>query len=91
MKDNFIQMGLSQMEGRIFGVKLHQKLTSIISIASNKGAKRQRKNYVNINKVNLRKGASKKKKPEPYNLLHFEISPAMGQAFWPGSRKQGYS
>ena len=49
------------MEARILRVKLHQKLTSIISVALNKGAWRQRKDYFNINSVILRKGASKKK------------------------------
>ena len=52
--------GLSQMEARILRVKLHQKLTSIISVALNKGSWRQRKDYFNINSVILRKGASKK-------------------------------
>ena len=37
-KDKFMYMGLSQMETRILRVKLHQKLTSIISVALNKGA-----------------------------------------------------
>ena len=37
-KDKVMHMGLSQMEARTVGVKLHQKLTSIISIALNKGA-----------------------------------------------------
>ena len=58
-----MHMGLSQMEARIVRVKLHQKLTSIISIALDKGAKRQRKDYFNINSVILREGASKEKKP----------------------------
>ena len=56
-----MHMGLSQMEARILRVKLHQKLTSIISVALNKGAWRQRKDYFNIDSVILRKGASKKK------------------------------
>ena len=56
-----MHMGLSQMEIRILGVKLYQKLTSIISLSLNKGTWRQRKNYFNINTVTLRKGALKKK------------------------------
>ena len=58
-----MHMGLSQMEARILGVKLHQKLTSIISVALEKEAWRQWKDYFNINSVILRKGASNKKKP----------------------------
>ena len=42
-KDKFMHMGLSQMEARILRVKLHQMLTSIISVVLNKGAWRQRK------------------------------------------------
>ena len=56
----FMHMGLSQMEARILRVKLHQKLTLIISVALNKGAWMQRKDYFNINSVILRKGALKK-------------------------------
>ena len=56
--------GLSQMEAKILRVELHQKLTSIISVALNKGAWRQRKDYFKINSVVLRKGASKKKQPQ---------------------------
>ena len=41
-KDKFMHMGLSQMEARILIVKLHQKFTSIISVALNKEALRQR-------------------------------------------------
>ena len=48
--------------GRILMVKLHQKVTLIISVALNKRAWRQRKDYFNINSVMLGKGASKKKK-----------------------------
>ena len=50
------------MEAGILRVKLHQKLTSIISVALEKEAWRQIKYYFNINSVILRKGASKKKK-----------------------------
>ena len=48
---------LSQMEAKILRVKLHQKLTSIINVALEKEAWRQRKDYFNINSVILRKGA----------------------------------
>ena len=41
-KGKFMHMGLSQMEARILRVKLHRKLTSIISVALNKG---QMKDY----------------------------------------------
>ena len=51
------------MDARILRVKLHEKLTSIISVALNKGAWRQKKDYFNINSVVLRRKASKKKKP----------------------------
>ena len=37
-KDRFMRMGLAQMEARILRVKLHQKLTPIISLALNKEA-----------------------------------------------------
>ena len=50
------------MEAEVLRVKLHQKLTLIISVALSKGPWRQRKDYFNINSVILRKGASKKKK-----------------------------
>ena len=61
-KNKFMYMGLSQMEARILTVKLHQKLTSIINIALNKGGKakeRLLKQLFSINSVILRKGASK--------------------------------
>ena len=58
-----MHMGLSQIEARILRVKLHQKLTSIISVALNKGVCRQKKDYFNINSVILRKISSKEKKP----------------------------
>ena len=35
------------MEARILRVKLHQKLTQLISVALNRGAWRQRKDYFN--------------------------------------------
>ena len=47
-------MGFLQMEARILRVKLHQTLILIISVALNKGAWRQRKDYFNINSVILR-------------------------------------
>ena len=47
-KCKFMHMGLSQMEARILRVTLHQKLTSIISVALRKEAWRQRKDYYNI-------------------------------------------
>ena len=50
------------MEARILRVKLHQKLTSIISVALKKEAWRQRKDYFNINSVILRKGCLKEEK-----------------------------
>ena len=56
-----MHMGLSQMEAGILRVKLHQKLTSIISVALQKEAWRQIKYSFNINSVILRKDASKKK------------------------------
>ena len=58
-----MHVGLSQMEGRIFRVKLHQKLTSIISAALNKGAW-QNERLAHYKQFYLRKGASKKKKPQ---------------------------
>ena len=51
------------MEAKILRVKLHQKLSSIISVALEKEAWSQRKDYFTINSVILRKGAWKKKKP----------------------------
>ena len=49
-----MHIGLPQIEARILRVKLHQKLTSIISVALKKEAWRQRKDYFNINSVILR-------------------------------------
>ena len=43
-------MGLSQVKARILRVKLHKKLTSIISVAFNKGAKGKGK-ITSINSV----------------------------------------
>ena len=56
-----MHMGLSQMEARILRLKRHQKLTSIISVALNKGAWRQRKDYIIINSVIWEKGPQRRK------------------------------
>ena len=60
-KDKFMHMGLSRMEARILRVKLHQKLTSNISVALNEGAWRQRKDYFIIDSVIWEKEPQRRK------------------------------
>ena len=61
-KDEFMHIGLSQMEARILRVKLHQKLTLIISVSLTKGPGGKGK-ITSLSTV-LRKEATKKKKPQ---------------------------
>ena len=69
------------MEAKILRVELHQKLTSIISVAFSKGAWRQRKDYFKINSAILRKGASKKKKPKSAIQEVIEVCSLLGWCF----------